>query len=90
MDTLYIYFISFFFNRPLRFQAVLNTKPRCTLIIGHVIDKIFNQCTRLHCTTDGTLNLTERTRIRKAINNSYILIQGQVVGGDGGQYVKSG
>ena len=49
-----------------RFQAMLNTKPRCTLVIGHVIDKIFNQCTRQHCTTEGTTNLTERTRIRKA------------------------
>jgi len=26
--------------------TMLNTKPRCTLIIGHAIDKIFNQCTR--------------------------------------------
>ena len=30
---------------PQEFQAMLNTKPRCTLIIGHAIDKIFNQCT---------------------------------------------
>ena len=29
-----------------RFQAMLNTKPRCTLIIGHAIKKIFYQCTR--------------------------------------------
>jgi len=28
------------------FQAMLNTKPRCTLIIGHAINKMFNQCTR--------------------------------------------
>jgi len=34
------------------------------------------------------MNLTERTRIRKAIN-SYTLIQGQVVGSDGDQYIKS-
>jgi len=45
-----------------------NMTPRCTLIIGYAIDKIlFNQCTRSHCTTEGTMNLTERTRIRKAI-----------------------
>jgi len=25
---------------------MLNAKPRCTLIIGYAIDKIFNQCTR--------------------------------------------
>jgi len=36
----------FFLLRPQRFQAMLNTKPRCTLIIGHAIDKIRNQCTR--------------------------------------------
>jgi len=35
------------------------------------------------------MNLTERTRIRKAIANSYTLIQGQVVGSDGDQYVES-
>jgi len=63
---------------------MLNTKPRCTLVIGHAIDKIFNQCTRQLCTTEQTTNLTERTRIWKAI-----AVQGQVVGSDGGQYVKS-
>jgi len=30
---------------------MLNTKPRCTLIIGYAIDKIFNQCTRLEVNT---------------------------------------
>jgi len=46
---------------------MLNMKPRCTLIIGHAIDEIFNQCARYHCTSKGTMNLTERTRIRKAM-----------------------
>jgi len=31
---------------PQRFQAMLNRKPRGTVIIGHAIEKIFNQCTR--------------------------------------------
>jgi len=36
----------FFAQQPHRFQAMLNMKPRCTLIIGHAIKKIFNQCTK--------------------------------------------
>jgi len=35
-----------YYKRPQRFQAMFNTKPRCTLIIDHAIDKIFNQCIR--------------------------------------------
>ena len=52
-----------------QWMSMLNTKPRCTLIIGHAIDKIFiNQCTRLVTLHNrGKMNLTERTRIRKAI-----------------------
>jgi len=43
-----------------------NITPHCSLIIGCAIHKIFNQWARLHCTTEGTMKLTERTRIQKA------------------------
>jgi len=48
-----------------------NTTPHCTLIIGCAVDKIFQYLTNAqgntqHCTTEGTMNLIERMRIRKA------------------------
>jgi len=47
LDALLVTQYKSIYHSPQRFQipAMLNTKPRCTLI-GHAIDKIFNQCTR--------------------------------------------
>jgi len=65
---------------------MLNTKPCCTLIIGHAINKILNQ------SQGNTAQLRENESYRKnedSEGNSYTLIQGQVVGSDGDQYFKS-
>jgi len=62
-------------------------KPHCTLIVGHAINKIFNQNAQ-----GNTAQLRENESYRKnedSEGNSYTLIQGQVVGSDGDQYVKS-
>ena len=67
---------------------MLNTKPRCTLIVGHAINKII----KLANAQGNTAQLRENESYRKnedSEGNSYTLIQGQVVGSDGDQYVKS-
>jgi len=42
--------------KPQRFQVMWNITQCCSIIIGCVIDKIFNQCAKLHCTTEVTLH----------------------------------
>ena len=66
---------------------MFNTKPRCTLIIGHAINKIISQYAQ-----GNTAQLRENVSYRKnedSEGSSYTLIQGQVVGSDSDQYVKS-